>query len=171
MSKIYFVMNNRENTSEGYKEVSEEEFRNYIESFPEGERAYFINLGYALMETDEAGYRSFYKEYRRERYIEEEAHRAGQVSLNTLDTDELDGTSIVEDTSEPIEEKILRKLMIEKLPEAIEVLSEEEKELIEMLYFERMTERQITTVTGVPQTTINYRRKRILKKLSDFFEN
>ena len=171
MSKIYFVMNNRENTSEGYKEVSEEEFRKYIESFPEGERAYFINLGYALMETDEDGYRSFYKEYRRERYIEEEAHRAGQVSLNALDSDELDGTSIVEDTSEPFEEKILRKLMIEKLPEAIEVLSEEEKELIEMLYFEGMTERQITTVTGVPQTTINYRRKRILKKLSDFFEN
>ena len=73
--------------------------------------------------------------------------------------------------SEPVEEKILRKLMIEKLPEAIEVLSEEEKELIEMLYFEGMTERQVTTVTGVPQTTINYRRKRILKKLSDFFEN
>ena len=68
MSKIYFVMKNRENTGEGYREVSEEELRNYIASFPEGERAYFINLGYALMETDEAGYRSFYKEYRRERY-------------------------------------------------------------------------------------------------------
>ena len=106
MSKLYFVMNNRENTSEGYKEVSEEEFRNYIESFPKGERAYFINLGYALMETDEAGYKSFYKEYRRERYIEEEAHRAGQVSLNALDTDELDGTSIVEDESEPVEESV-----------------------------------------------------------------
>jgi len=30
MSKIYFVMNNRENTGEGYREVSEEELRNYI---------------------------------------------------------------------------------------------------------------------------------------------
>ncbi len=164
-------MNNRENISEGYSEVSEEAFMNYIESFPEGERAYFINLGYALMETDEEAYRSFYKEYRRERYIDEEARRTGQVSLNALDTDELDGTGIVEDTSEPVEEKILRKLMIEKLPEAIEVLIEEEKELIEMLYFEGMTERQITEVTGVPQTTINYRRKRILKKLSVFLKN
>ena len=37
-------MNNRENTGEGYREVSEEELRNYIASFPEGERAYFIKL-------------------------------------------------------------------------------------------------------------------------------
>ncbi len=171
MSKIYFVMNNRENLSEGYREVSEEEFRNYIESFSEDDRAYFINLGYALMETDEAGYRSFYKEYRRERYVNEEAQRAGLVSLNALDTDEFDGTSIVEDTSEPVEEKILRKLMIEKLPEAIAVLNDEEKELLEMIYFDGMSERQITEVTGIARTTINYRRNRILKKLSDFFEN
>lgn len=72
MSKIYFVMNNREDSSKGYTEVSEEFVKNYIASFPEGERAYFINLGYAIMETDEENYRSFYKEARRNKYVTEQ---------------------------------------------------------------------------------------------------
>ena len=170
MSKLYFVMNNRENMSEGYHEVPEEAFRNYINSFPEGERAYFINLGYAIMETDEAGYRNFYKEYRRERYLAEEAERAGQVSLNAIDSIALDGTDLVTDTSEPFEERIQRQLMIEKLPEALSILSEDEKEFIEKIYFIGVSVRQISRETGILRTTLDYRRDRILKKLSDFFE-
>ena len=171
MSKKYFIMNNRENPHDGYKEVSEEFVKNYIKSFPNGERAYFINLGYAIMETDEAGYRNFYKEYRRERYIEEEAHRAGLVSLNAIDSEELDGTSVVVDTSEPFEERIQRKLIIEKIFETNVLLSDEDKELVKMLYFDGMSERQVTGITGIARTTLNYRRNRILKKISNYLEN
>ncbi|WP_455530648.1 RNA polymerase sigma factor [Ruminococcus sp.] len=171
MSKKYFIMNNRENTHDGYTEVSEEFFKDYINSFPEGERAYFINLGYAVMETTKTEYKNFYKEYRRERYVDEEAQRAGNVSLNDIDSDELDGIGVVVDTSEPFEEKVHRQLMIEKLSKGMAILNDEEKALIEMLYFDGMSERQITEVTGIARTTLNYRRNRIMKKLSDFFEN
>ncbi|WP_295158311.1 RNA polymerase sigma factor, partial [uncultured Ruminococcus sp.] len=69
------------------------------------------------------------------------------------------------------EEKVHRQLMIEKLSKGMAILNDEEKALIEMLYFDGMSERQITEVTGIARTTLNYRRNRILKKLSDFFEN
>lgn len=170
MSKKYFIMNNRENPHDGYKEVSEEFVKNYIKSFPEGERAYFINLGYALMETDEEGYISFYKEYRRQRYVDEESQLAGIVSLNDIDSDELNGTGVVVDTSEPFEEKVLRNIMTDKLPEALSILNPEEKELIIQLYFEGISENALSAVYGVNQSTIFRRKQKILLKLKNFFE-
>jgi RNA polymerase sigma factor (sigma-70 family) len=170
MSKKYFIMNNRENTRDGYTEVSEEFFKNYINSFPEDERAYFINLGYAVMETTQTEYQNFYKEYRRKRYVDEESQRAGLVSLNDIDSDELDGTGVVVDTSEPFEEKVFRNIMTDKLPEAISILNPEEKELIIQLYFEGISENALSAVYGVHQSTLSRRKQKILLKLKNFFE-
>ena len=169
MSRDIFIFNNRNNPAEGYYQVTEEELQAYKKN-SEG-KVYLINLGHSIMETDEASFRAFYKERRREKYLREEAQLAGGVlSLNAIDSDELDGVGVVLDTSEPLDEKIMRKMMIEKLPEAISILNDEEKTLIYQLYFENMSERQISSLTAVPQKTINNRRKRILKKLFDFFQ-
>ena len=171
MSKIYFVMNNRENTGEGYREVSEEELRNYIAGFPEGERAYFINLGYAVMETTEESYRDFYRDANRNRYLEKLDAKNGLMSYSALDTDEFNGADIVEDRSEPFEERVLRRLMIEKMPEAISVLTSEEQELIYLIYFEGISENALSDVYGVNQSTITRRKQKILLKLKNYFDN
>lgn len=171
MSKIYFVMNNRENTSEGYKEVSEEEFRNYIENFPEGERAYFINLGYAVMETSEENYRDYYKDVDRNNYLKKLDVKNGLMSYTALDTEEFNGADIVEDTSEPFEDKVLRRLMIEKMPDAFEFLTAEEQELICQIYFEGISENVLSGIYGVNQSTITRRKQKILLKLKNYFEN
>ena len=164
-----FIYKDKNNTSAGYIQITEEELQAYKKN-SEG-KVYLINLGHSIMETDEASFRAFYKERRREKYLREEAQLAGGVlSLNAIDSDELDGVGVVLDTSEPLDEKIMRKMMIEKLPEAISILNDEEKTLIYQLYFENMSERQISSLTAVPQKTINNRRKRILKKLFDFFQ-
>lgn len=174
MSKIYFVMNNREDSSKGYTEVSEEFVKNYIASFPEGERAYFINLGYAIMETDEENYRSFYKEARRKKYVTEEAIRNGELSYDALIDSNFDEAArdelVAIDDSEPFEDKVLRNLMIEKLPEAFAVLNENEKELIEQIYFEHISERELSAIYGVSNIAIHKRKIRILQKLKNFFE-
>ena len=170
MSKIFYVLNDRNDTSKGYTEVTQEFVKKYIDSFTEG-RAYFINLGYAVMETDEAHYKAYYKDLRREKYLREEMQLAGGIiSLNAIDSDELDGVGVVVDTSEPFEDRVLREIKKEKLPEAISILSDEEKVLIRQLYFENLSEREVSALTDVPQKTINNRRKRILKKLYDFFQ-
>ena len=164
-----FILKDKNNTSAGYIQITEEELQAYKKN-SEG-KVYLINLGHSIMETDEASFRAFYKERRREKYLREEAQLAGGVlSLNAIDSDELDGVGVVLDTSEPLDEKIMRKMMFEKLPEAISILNDEEKTLIYQLYFENMSERQISSLTAVPQKTINNRRKRILKKLFDFFQ-
>ena len=169
MSKNFFVMNDRNDTSKGYTQVSQEYVKKYIESFTEG-RAYFINLGHSVMETDEASYKAFYRDAARNKYLEKLDNQHGMVSLNAIDSDELDGVGVVVDTSEPLDEKIMRKMMIEKLPEAISILNDEEKELIQQIYFNHISEREISRRTGTPLTSVNNRKKKALKKLFAFFE-
>ena len=164
-----FIYKDKNNTSAGYIQVTEEELQAYKNN-SEG-KVFLINLGHSIMETDEANFRAFYKERRREKYLREEAQLAGGViSLNAIDSDELDGVGVVLDTSEPFEEKIMRKIMIEKLPEAIATLNDEEKELIKQIYFNHISEREISRRTGTPLTSVNNRKKKALKKLLAFFE-
>lgn len=173
MSKIFYVLNDRNDTSKGYTEVTQEFVKKYIDSFTEG-RAYFINLGYAVMETDEANYKAFYKERRRERYIIEEAIKNGEVSFDALDSSNFDENAedaFAVDDSEPLEEKIMRKIMLEKLPEALSILADDEKELIQQIYFNHISERELAGIYGVSHTAIQKRRNRILLKLKNYFEN
>ena len=98
-----FILKDKNNTSAGYIQVTEEELQAYKRNSEE--KVYLINLGHSIMETDEANFRAFYKERRREKYLREEAQLAGGViSLNAIDSEELDGVGVVVDTSEPLDE-------------------------------------------------------------------
>lgn len=94
----------------------------------------------------------------------------GVISLNAIDNDELDGVGVVLDTSEPFEEKVMRKIMIEKLPEAILILTDEEKELIQQIYFNHISERELAKLWNIPRKTLSYRKDKVLLKLRNFFE-
>lgn len=173
MSKIFYVLNDRNDVRKGYTEVNQEFVKKYVESFTEG-RPYFINLGYAVMETDEANYRAFYKDVNRAKYLRDEAIRVGEVSFDALDSKDFDENTVdalCVDPSEPLDERIARKIMIEKLPKAISILSDEEKELIEQIYFNHISERELSAIYGISHTAIQNRRKRILLKLKNYFEN
>ena len=164
-----FVFKDRNNTEAGYIQITEEELQTYKENT--ADKVYLINLGHSIMETDEEGYRAYYKQLRREKYLREEAKLAGGVvSLNAIDSDELDGVGVVVDTSEPFEERIARKIMIEKLPEALSTLTDEEKELTYQIYFNHISERDLLKIWNIPRKTLSYRREKALLKLRKFFE-
>lgn len=168
MSREIFIFNNRNNPAEGYYQVTEEELQVYKKSY-DG-KPFIINLGYALMEVTEADYKEFYRVRRREKYIQEEAIRVGEFSYNAFDTEDYDGASAIADDSEALEDSVMRKMMIEKLPEAISILNDEEKDLIQQIYFNHISEREISRRTGTPLTSVNNRKKKALKKLFAFFE-
>ena len=163
-----FILKDKNNTLAGYIQVTEEELQAYKRNSVE--KVYLINLGHSVMEVDEIAYHDFYKEENREDYRQKLAIRNNVISMESLVSGEFNECNLVADEGEPLDEKIMRQIMIEKLPEAIATLTDEEKELVRQLYFENMSERQISSLTGVPQKTINNRRKRILKKLFDFFQ-
>ena len=170
MSKIYFVMNDRADSSKGYKQVSEDYIKGYIDGFTDG-RPYFINLGYAVMETDEENYRLFHKERARERYLEKLDNDNQLLSYNALDNEEFQGADVAIDCSEPFEDKVEKKLLLIKIPMILSMLTDSEKLLITQLYLKNMTEKMLATIYGVHQTTISRRKENILKKLKKYFEN
>lgn len=168
MPRDIFIFNNRNNPAEGYYQIAEAELQLYKKSC-DG-KPYIINLGYALMEVTEADYKDFYRVRRREKYIQEEAIRVGEFSYNAFDTENYDGASAIADDSEALEDSVIRKMMIEKLPEAVATLTEEEKELVYQLYFNHISERELSKLWNIPRKTLSYRKERILSKLKNFFE-
>ena len=91
-------------------------------------------------------------------------------ALDNTNFDENAEDAFAIDDSEPLDEKIMRKIMIEKLPEAISILNDEEKELIQQIYFNHISDNELSRYYGVNQSTITRRKTRILKKLKNFFE-
>lgn len=132
--------------------------------------AFFISSCGVLMEVSQEFYKDYYKERRRERYLEElDAEHI--ISYHSLDNEEFCGEDILIDPNEDVTEQVTRKLMIEKLRSVLSYLSDEERQLIEALFFKDYSEREWSRETGIPQRTICYRKNVILKKLKKFLEN
>ena len=72
------------------------------------------------------------------------------------------------DAQTSVAEIVETKALLDKLPEALAALSEDERGLIGALFFEDKSERQIERETGIPRKTLAYRRNWILTKLKNF---
>ena len=55
--------------------------------------------------------------------------------------------------------------MLEKLALAKEDLTGDERLLIDLFYEENKSQDEISDITGIPQTTVSYRLKKVIKKL------
>ena len=153
---------------------------NYIEisyqAFCEGQNnvfkdRFFISLHNMLMEVDEAYYTEFYREQRREKYLRERAIEKGDIYYNSLDTEEFCGEDILVDPDEDVAQQVTDKLMAEHIRYIVSLLPEDERELIEALFFNGYSERQWSRISGIPQRTICYRKNVILQKLKKILKN
>lgn len=68
-----------------------------------------------------------------------------------------------------VEEQILKKIEYEQLHKFISELSKEEQWLIQELYFEERTEREVAAELGLSQKAVNKRKQKILEKLRTLF--
>lgn len=65
------------------------------------------------------------------------------------------------------EEQALQNIQTQQLHKALLLLSDDERDLIERLFFQEQTEREIAAVYGLSQNAVNKRRKRVLDKLRE----
>lgn len=143
---------------------------------------YIIVIEGKLIEVTEEVYEIYYKGRRKEKYFMHDL-KAGRSTIN-LETGEkiylpsredsyerlMEVTQQFEDLSTDVEEEVLKKIMIENLHKALEMLKPEEKELIWNLYFEGVSEVELSKRTGIGRTTLQYRKYQILKKLKQILE-
>lgn len=64
-------------------------------------------------------------------------------------------------------ELLLKSMMIEKLHSALELLNKADRELIDALFFQEMTERTYAEKKGVYRNAIHKRKQRILENLKN----
>ena len=153
-----------------YREIS----YNELKQLEQADKSYmdklFLPLHGMLMEVTEETYKEYYRDKRRQKYIDERSKLNGDVSYNALDTDEMLGENVFADTKTDVEAEVINKMTVAELRKAFRLLSPDERELIKILFIDGVTERKASEMYGVSQVAIHKRKNRILAKLKDFLE-
>ena len=89
-----------------------------------------------------------------------------EVSYDML----LEATKQFQSESESVEDQAVTDVMVERMMACIQILPLKEQSLIRELFFRNKSERQLSAETGIPQMTIHYRKRKILKKLRKLLE-
>ncbi len=133
-------------------------------------KEYIVKIGKELVHVNKELYVTYYKMSRRERYLDEVDKK------KTLSYEQL----IEEDF--PVEEKLIEpvkltddiaidKILRSKLKIAIKKLSREEWFIIEEIFIKETHIRKLSKKILIPQSTIKYKRDKILKKLKKLIES
>jgi RNA polymerase sigma factor (sigma-70 family) len=129
-----------------------------------------IRVKNEIVAVSEEVYTVYYKMGRRERYIEEVSIKKN-LSYNQL----IEQNYPVEGNSQnpqcPIEDMIIEKIMFEKLLSALEELTDQERWLIDELFFQGKSERELADLMMLPRTTLQSRKNSIINKLKKIIEN
>jgi DNA-directed RNA polymerase specialized sigma24 family protein len=132
-------------------------------------KEYKIRVKNEIVTVSKEIYTAYYKMRRRERYIEE-------VSMkNNLSYDQLVELDypIEQKMCDPqllVEDVIIEKIMLEKLMLALEELTDCERLIINELFFNGKSERELADSMKLPRTTLQSRKNSIISKLKKIIE-
>lgn len=132
---------------------------------------YLIKIQGKLIEVSEDVYYAYFRMERQERWQEEKKQEHEVLSYDAMDTEETVGAEVIQDMSTPsMEELAIAKELNERLQHAVAALPKTERDLIRSIYFEGQTEEDFGKRTGMSQTGVSYRRRKILSKLKLFLD-
>ena len=161
--KKVFVLENG-----NYKEITYNELKTLEQADNEYANKYFLPLHGMLMEVTEEEYKAYYKDNRRQKYIDERSRENGDVSYDALDSSDMLGESVLVDIETNVEEQVTNKIIFEQLHNAFLLLSEEEQNVITAIFKNNLTERELAKKKGVYHNAIHKQKNRILEKLKKF---
>lgn len=157
-------------SSDGYEEITYSELcrrRDIDETYKTKK---FIPLHGMLMEVTPEQYIDFYRLRNRQRYLDKRSAEKGDISIDMLTMSGFNGVDILI-SGVDIAEQVTNQMMLDKLRDGLGLLTEDEMELIEALFYKGMTEREYAQKNGVYHNAIHKKKMRILRKLKTFLEN
>lgn len=130
------------------------------------ERKYRIRVDGILVDVSKEVYHAYYSIERHTRTLDEKDTRNGKVLYSDLDTDGLLGEEMLPDrNAERVEDSAICSILCEELHYQLAMLPAQDRELIQALYFECLTEREYAKQVGISQKGVNKRRQKVLDKL------
>lgn len=145
-----------------YLELSYAQFHQQKDTY---QGRHFLPLHGMLMEVSEDAYKAFYREQRRQKYLNERSNDNGDFSYDMLTTDEFNGEDILVDALSDTSGQAEKNILLDKLKKVLCELPDNERQLIDALFTQGLSEREWSAQTGIPQKTINDRKNRLLTKL------
>jgi len=110
--------------------------------------------------VSEEVYRAYYRPVWREAK-QRKVRSEMEYSLDALKDNGFEADS----SAASLDEIVSDKLLLDKLYAALAEMTDAERNLIDAHFFQEKSERDISAESGTPQTTINYRKKQLLKLL------
>jgi RNA polymerase sigma factor (sigma-70 family) len=107
-----------------------------------------------------------YRAYKQPAWREHKRRTARTQVERSLDLLMEDGFDIVDD-QRLVDELVADKLLLDALLAALNELTDDERGLVDALYFHGLTERQAAELFDLSQKGVNKRKQRVLDKLRD----
>ena len=154
-----------ENQNIEWIEMNGREFYRFIKSL-EGKDRYFIDFDDYVIESTKEQYEAWKKEKNRSYYLNNQAKEYVTVSFySDFFGDGMNAEDVITDTSQNTEQTVVNKILLEQLQSVICQLSLEEQWIIQKLFFEKKTLRQLSSESGIPVMTLCDRKNSAIAKL------
>ncbi|WP_312943145.1 sigma-70 family RNA polymerase sigma factor [Oscillibacter sp.] len=132
-------------------------------------KKYTIVLKRQRVEVSEAVYRAYHKEREAERY-HNKLIRQNELSLERFREDGVNIDYLIVRVQPDILDKLIHQEQLEALRIALQALPDDERSLIDEIFFNDKSESQVAKSIGVNQSTISRRLSKILSKLKNLIE-
>ncbi len=163
--KVYIKENNV------YVELSYEDFCRRRQTDQSYMDKLFIPVQGCLLEVVREQYADFYREKERWRYLKKLDASHSLLSLEGFTDSEGNVIDFVVDETADVAETVIRAAMVDRLKAALSLLSDSEQALIQAIFFEELSEREVGLRLGITQSVVNKRKAKILAKLRKIIEN
>ena len=124
-----------------------------------------------LLEVVREQYTDFYRDKERWRYLKKLDTKNSLLSLDGFTDSEGKPLDFIADEAADIAETVVNAVMVDRLKAALPLLSDSEQELIQAIFFDGLSEREVGARFGITQSVVNKRKARILRKLRKIIEN
>ena len=133
------------------------------------EKEYYLYVRGQKVEVSEDIYKVYWQEREHEKYLEQVDRKNHLLFFSSLDHDGHFIDNII-DESVDVAKIVETQMMIEALRNAISKLNDEERDIIERLYFNDETLRSVAKLKSITHPALMKRRNKILEKLKKFIE-
>ena len=157
--------------SGGYVELSYTDFCRRKQSDQSYMDKLFIPVQGCLLEVVREQYADFYKDKERWRYLKKLDTNHSLLSLEGFTDSEGNVIDFVVDEAVDVAETVVHAVMVDRLKTALRLLSDSERVLVNAIFFEELSEREVGLRLGVTQSVVNKRKSKILAKLRKIMEN
>ena len=132
-------------------------------------KEFYLYVNGQKVKVSEEIYKVYWREREHEKYLEQVDRKIHLLFFSSLDHDGHYVDNIV-DESVDVAKIVETQMMIESLRYAISKLNDEERDIIERLYFNDETLRSVAKLKSITHPALMKRRNKILEKLKKFIE-